>query len=354
MAGLLGIQFDSVTQDLSQKVFEYQLQQDPKLNDILSDIAKQKMFDDVLININFLDTALKLKDEKLFPEYSCWLFCLMVSRMTYCSKEQVAQQIQGHYEALKHVLGEHYGEEDGAFISRQLDKAIESSWQCCLHDKDYRDAKDQGYEQEVERYLQYLLDEDSNRAIGYLVELEKGGMEIPEIYVSVVQEALHRVGDMWLHDEISVAKELCCTSASQMAEAQFYAKIFATRRRNRTVIVACAGKEYHEMGARTVSDVLSYGGYTCIYLGAAVSNEYILQAMDSYKPHLVCLSATMPQTLVDCQTIIPEIKNNDPKVKIAVGGRAFEVTDEIWKKWNIDIYTKNAKELLGWSYANIG
>ena len=47
-----------------------------------------------------------------------------------------------------------------------------------------------------------------------------------------------------------------------------------------------------------------------------------------------------------CEKAVREIKQAFPDIKIAVGGKAFESTDDIWKKWPVDIYSKDARELL--------
>ena len=49
---------------------------------------------------------------------------------------------------------------------------------------------------------------------------------------------------------------------------------------------------------------------------------------------------------MDCREVIDRVKAQYPHVKIAVGGKAFDSTDELWRKWPVDIYTKDARELL--------
>ena len=71
-----------------------------------------------------------------------------------------------------------------------------------------------------------------------------------------------------------------------------------------------------------------------------------MDAVRENHPDLVTLSVSMPQHLMDCEQVIKEMKEEFPDIKIAVGGKAFESTDEIWKKWPVDIYSKDARELL--------
>jgi MerR family transcriptional regulator, light-induced transcriptional regulator len=64
---------------------------------------------------------------------------------------------------------------------------------------------------------------------------------------------------------------------------------------------------------------------------------------------LIALSVTMPQHLRECETMVRSVKEQYPEVKIAVGGRAFETTSQIWKKWSVDFYSNTAAELIDWS-----
>ena len=95
-----------------------------------------------------------------------------------------------------------------------------------------------------------------------------------------------------------------------------------------------------------ISDLFEYHGWDTIYLGAAVPRKSILETIESEQSHLVALSVTMPQHLTTCEEIVYEIKKLYPHVLIAVGGRAFSMTNELWKKWPIDIYTTDARSLI--------
>jgi len=161
------------------------------------------------------------------------------------------------------------------------------------------------------------------------------------------------VGDLWHQNQISVDKEHYCTSTTQTALSQFYPIIFDRPRNGFKMITCCVGSELHEMGIRMVSDLFEYYGWDSIYLGAAVPKEAILRSIAENKPDLIGLSVTMPQHLELCSDIVKGIKESFPDLKIAVGGRAFAFTNDLWKKWNVDISTENASQLVAWANDNI-
>ncbi|MFW5838907.1 MAG: cobalamin B12-binding domain-containing protein, partial [Bacillota bacterium] len=198
-------------------------------------------------------------------------------------------------------------------------------------------------------YLNYLLEEQSKDAINYIIELKKQGFSIDVIYEDILQPVMKKVGELWHKNMITVDKEHYITSITQVTMAQFYQDIFSTSRKNHTLIACSVGSELHEMGARMVSDLFEYHGWDSTYLGAAVPEIDLLNNIESNQPDLVVLSVTMPQHLLLCKSLIEKIKALDAPPKIAVGGRAFTLTNDIWKTWPVDTSKPTAHDLVEWA-----
>ena len=73
-----------------------------------------------------------------------------------------------------------------------------------------------------------------------------------------------------------------------------------------------------------------------------------MSAVAAHSPDLAALSVTMPQHLPLCKDTVARLRNLYPELRIAVGGYAFSGT-EIWKDWDIDVYTQDARELMKWA-----
>ncbi len=58
----------------------------------------------------------------------------------------------------------------------------------------------------------------------------------------------------------------------------------------------------------------------------------------------------MPQLLIDYQQVIEAIRAEFPTITIAIGGRAFDNTENVWKDWPVDIRTTDAGELMQMTY----
>ena len=77
--------------------------------------------------------------------------------------------------------------------------------------------------------------------------------------------------------------------------------------------------------------------------------ESIQAAVEVHQPDLVALSVTMPQHLLTCKETVERLRHVYPDIRIAVGGKAFEWTNEIWKNWRVDVYTQDAKSFVAWA-----
>jgi methanogenic corrinoid protein MtbC1 len=202
-------------------------------------------------------------------------------------------------------------------------------------------------------YLNALIRSDTRRAIEIIKNAESSGIALEEIYEDILMAVMHEVGELWHQSRITVDKEHYCTSTTQMILSMFYPTIFSKRSQNRKVITCCVGNELHEMGGRMVSDLFEYHGWDSIYLGAAVPVPALLHAVEEHKPLLVTLSVTMPQFLETCRDAVYTLREAFPSLRIAVGGRAFTTSDEIYRKWPIDKYSKLATDLIDWAQATV-
>lgn len=202
------------------------------------------------------------------------------------------------------------------------------------------------YEAEIEQYMNSLLREDTRQALYLIQQFLEKGIPLNDIYVEILAESMHRVGDLWHTARISVAEEHYCTSVTQMAMSQMYPQLFSSERKNRRILCACPGTELHEMGSRMVADLFENDGWDSTYLGAAVPVDAMLQSIGEQTPDLVALSVTMPQHLMTCRDLVDAIRAAFPTLKIAVGGKAFRSTHDIWNQWPVDLYTTDARQLL--------
>ncbi len=96
-----------------------------------------------------------------------------------------------------------------------------------------------------------------------------------------------------------------------------------------------------------VADFLEMDGWDVLYLGANVPEEELIKLVKKIKPKLVAISVTMPFNLIKAKKIIDSLKSlGDYVPKIMVGGIAFNLMPDLYKKIGADFWAKDAKEAV--------
>ena len=342
---LLWMEYENEFQNLVENAFQRSCTEDPAYYDGLPPRIRQIIYRDTRYNIDFLYTAYLLGDDKIMEDYAVWLYQLMASVLKQIPTATVAEYVIEHLDTIRRSIPDTVGAEKLPRLLHLLD----------LADDCVREAAKQPipeivhnarYEAEVEQYMDSLFQRNGRKTVQLIQEFSKKGIPLNDIYVDILAESMRRVGDLWHTARITVDTEHYCTSVTQMAMAQMYPLLFAHERKNKTLLCACPGTELHEMGARMVADLFENDGWDSIYLGAAVPEDAMLEAVATNQPDLIALSVTMPQHLIACRSLVDAIRKQYPDVKIAVGGKAFESTHDIWKQWPIDLYAPDARQLL--------
>ena len=341
---LLWMEYEAEFEHLVEASFARESHDKEEYFKSISERARKIIYRDTRYNIDYIYTAYVLGDKKIMNTYAIWLYELMVGiHKERFTREQTREYVIFHLDAIRKTIPDVVSSEK----QQKLQEIVEEAQQCIREYAPLEEAKkDSKYEKEIEEYMNCLFQKNTKKAMALIRKYVDQGIELDDIYVEILSESMKRVGELWHTAEITVDTEHYCTSVTQMAMAQMYDLLFDGERKNKTILSVCPGMELHEMGARIVTDLFENHGWDSIFLGAAVPVDYILESVRENHPDLVTLSVSMPQHLMDCEKAVREIKQEFPDIKVAVGGKAFESTDDIWKKWPVDIYSKDARELL--------
>ena len=340
---------DDKINKIAQKVYAQQFDLDPKLHDHYNEQQKRAMYNDIIHNLEILVIAIKFSDSRLFWDYAVWIYQLLCHLIKNVDRQEIRKQMILHYQLLEDVLAAELPENELIKARKYLRDAIAVTIYECDNPAPIQAFETSDYETIKADYLAFILKNDTRGALGVINDAADAGVPIEEIYTNILQEVMHEVGNLWHQSIITVDKEHYCTATTQIALAQFYPVIFGSVKNGYKILSGCVGSELHEMGIRMISDLFEYHGWDSYYLGAAVPKEAILHAIKANRYDLVALSVTMPHHLPLCFELVKAIRQQNPRIKIAVGGRAFQVTDDLCKKWAVDISTKNARQLLDWA-----
>ena len=342
---LLWMEYESEFEHLVENAFNREYSEKPDYFNSLSQRVRKIIYRDTRYNIDYLYTSYVLNDEKIMKSYAVWLFKLMDGIFKHFTPEQTADYVVHHLEAIRESIPESVSADKQEPL-QHLVLLAEDCIRAYVREDRKESARTSPYESRVRDYMDCLLRKDTAHSMRLIREYMEEGIPLDDIYVEILSESMRRVGELWHNAKITVDTEHYCTSVTQMAMAQMYSILFDGERKDKTVLCACPGMELHEMGARIVADLFANDGWDSIFLGAAVPSDYIISSVRENRPNLLTLSVSMPQHLMTCLETIESVRREFPEVRIAVGGKAFESTDGIWKQWPIDIYTIDARDLL--------
>jgi methanogenic corrinoid protein MtbC1 len=140
--------------------------------------------------------------------------------------------------------------------------------------------------------------------------------------VKLLAEVQRKVGDLWQHNEWTVADEHAVTAITDLALAA--ACLEAQRRRDApegTVVVGCAEEEWHVMPARMFAEQLTAAGWDVVFLGASTPAEHLRRFVAAEQPTAVAVSCTVPVHLHGARRAVSA--SHAAGVPVLAGGAAF-------------------------------
>ncbi len=119
-----------------------------------------------------------------------------------------------------------------------------------------------------------------------------------------------------------------------------------TRKTLGKVAVGTVAGDIHDIGKALVVILLSSAGFEAIDLGVDVSAQKFVEAVKTYKPHILAMSALLTTTSPEQKKVVNLLKSEGlrDKVKVMVGGGA--ITKEFAKEIGADGYGATAPEAV--------
>lgn len=94
-------------------------------------------------------------------------------------------------------------------------------------------------------------------------------------------------------------------------------------RNQEKIAVICPHGEYHELGARVVSEAIRKEGYNVLFLGSSLPNKDIVKLVKSSDLKAIVFSISNFFTMHSINPVIDEINKIKPDLKIILGGQAI-------------------------------
>jgi len=307
---------------------------------------KGKYLQDTLYTLKYLSTAVELQEPKIFINYMQWF-----GSLAYYLRFNLST-LKRHFEVVKEVL-------EMLIEPTLLNPYIDTLAQGAIHfEQSFLETTKEKIEDDT--FLRHLLDMNTDLAYQYVQKNMDQGMTIKNVYLDILQPSLHKVGELWYRRMISVAKEHYMTAAVQNIIGRLYSHLFSHKEPAKfSVTAVCAGDELHEIGMRMVADFFELSNWDSYFLGSNLPIQTIIDHLMENPTHLLAISATTSQNLLEVKELIQAIKQHETlkETKIILGGRVFNETPGLWKKLGADGHAIDAeqavllgKELVGQAY----
>jgi methanogenic corrinoid protein MtbC1 len=145
---------------------------------------------------------------------------------------------------------------------------------------------------------------------------------LTQVAVHVIQPAMYEVGRLWQQNSVSAAQERLATALSQTWMARARARAMGAPDNGLRALFSCMTGNHHTLGLRMVADAFELDGWATYNLGADTSLVALIAKVGEIRPHLVGLSASLPQHLRGLREAVTGMRTalGEQCPRIVIGG----------------------------------
>lgn len=194
--------------------------------------------------------------------------------------------------------------------------------------------------------------ENKEEAVLFVLEkLQKKEIDVIELYSEILTPILNEMKCELEEKHICIWKEHVKTAIVRTIVECCYPYVIEKRLelnypQRGIAVILCPPEEYHDLGARMVSDFFTICGAQSIFVGSNTPFNDFYNAIDIIKPAYVVISVSNYYNLVVTKKIIEKVKGAIVHpVKIIVGGNVFNSNPEEYKTVGADYYAHTFEDI---------
>jgi MerR family transcriptional regulator, light-induced transcriptional regulator len=313
----------SVKQTVAQAITEEFFINHPDWVVRYGDRGRQFCTADACFHMEFLAGAIEAGSPEAFADYARWMTRMLGARGigAHTLDENFAQ-------LEKHLAVELLPEDRGSVLS-----FLALGREACT--KTIEPAPDKlplggGLDLTRQVFLSAILGGQRQAALNIVEEALRAGHSHVDIYVNVFTEALHRVGELWELNKISVAQEHIATAITQYTIAAIYPRLIPAAVQRGSMVVTGVAGELHQIGANLVADAMEANGWTVRFLGTNLPHSSVLATIEEISADMLCISTTIVANLPSVVDLVRTVRSklNERAPKIVLGGAAYRVATQ--------------------------
>lgn len=279
-------------------------------------------------HLDFLRASVDDGDLTSFATYAAWARDLLRSSGT--APEVLVEDLEVIRAELAHRLS--------PVAARAVDAALRSGIDAVTQSPHLHTADGEALTPGAELYLAAAVRGRRSDALTVVRAALGAGVPLTEVYVDVVQRALHDVGRRWQRNELTVAEEHLATATTQLVLSVLHETAIDTApsRRGTAVVTGVAG-ERHVVGATIVADVLEADGWDVCFLSTDVPAADVVATVEHHRADLVAISVTMRGCVPEAEDLVARLRRLGTSApRIIVGGAPFRADPDLWRAIGAD------------------
>ena len=199
---------------------------------------------------------------------------------------------------------------------------------------------------DISEFQNYLVAGNYEKCSEFVQNILKEDKDVKFVYDEILKKSLYQIGEMWEACKITVATEHLASAIVETILSEIYFKVITQNKVGKTVVVACAENEFHQIGIKMVSDIFQMNGWHVHFLGANTSANELIELIEKVNPDILAISLSIPFNLPTLEKMLDKIKTKLPDLFVLVGGQAFRHGGlDMLEKYNKLIYKHDLNEL---------
>ncbi len=148
-----------------------------------------------------------------------------------------------------------------------------------------------------------------------------GGLPPEDAIQKGLAAGMNEVGRLFACKEYFVPEVLVCAKAMYAGFDILKSKVVEGKMASKAAIaIGVVDGDFHDIGKNIVKLMLEASGFRLIDLGKNVPADKFIRVVEEENPEIVALSTLMTTTLDSMESIVSELTDRFPRLKIMIGG----------------------------------
>ncbi len=206
-----------------------------------------------------------------------------------------------------------------------------------------------GCEEVLPRISSALAELDAGSTRRLVEEALGAGCDALEVVERGLRPGMEEVGNRFERGEYFLPELIVAADIFNSVMGSLLLPLIESRQvgsRVGRVVIGTVRGDIHDIGKNLVAVMLRVNGFEVIDLGVDVPPEKFVEAVRTYKPDILGMSAMLTTTMLEMKNVIDALKSAGvrDRVKVIVGGAP--VTEEFAREIGADAYARDAVEAV--------